>query len=63
MTETPRALSASIWRKRIATSRSVIAEVGSSMMMIFADVEIALTISTSCISATLRDRIERGGRS
>ena len=61
MTATPLSRSERIIRWRWSTSRSVMAEVGSSMMIRRASVEIAFAISTICICATLRVFITRRG--
>ena len=61
MIATPLSRSERIIRWRWSTSRSVMADVGSSMMISRASVEIALAISTICIWATLRVFMTRRG--
>ena len=61
MIATPLSRSERIIRWRCSTSRSVMADVGSSMMIRRASVEMAFAISTICIWATLSVFITRRG--
>ncbi len=61
MMQVPRALSSAILLKSLSTSRSVMAEVGSSMMIMLASMEIAFSISSIWMSDTVKSFIRMVG--